>query len=406
MLDKLTLNQLTPEGKKVLVRVDFNVPLNEKGEITDDTRIVASLPTIEHLLNQGASVILMSHLGRPKGNWVDKLTLAPCAKRLSQLLEKPVTMAPDCIGPEVDSIVHEMQPGDIVLLENLRFYPAEEDPSFDTYFAEQLARLGDSYVNDAFGTAHRAHSSTVEIAHFFPDSAAAGYLMEKELHFLGEIVKNPNRPFYAIIGGAKISSKIKVLKALINKVDALFIGGAMAFTFLKALGAHVGNSLYEEEFVDLAQEIIDLCKMKGVDCLLPEDVVITPSLETSAENRSVSIEEGIPDGWMGVDIGKNTRDRFSQMIRKGKTVFWNGPMGVFEKPPFDQGTFAIANTLAEMDTISLVGGGDSIAALRKLGIADKMTHISTGGGASLEFIELGTLPGIEALSPQLKSSKF
>ena len=403
MHEKKTINDLISLGvknKRVLVRVDFNVPLDTKGEISDDTRIRASLPSIQKLLKAGAAVILISHMGRPKGKWVDSLTLAPCAKRLEELLNLPVKF--DCIGPEVEEMARQLQPGEVLMLENLRFYPAEEHPSQDPHFAQQLASLADFFVNDAFATTHRAHSSTVEIVQYFPHATAVGDLVEKEIHYLGSMLKDPKHPFVAIIGGAKISTKIEVLKALVTKIDFLLIGGAMAWTFWKALGHEIGQSLFEAEYLKAAEEILKLYESHNIPLYLPVDALATSSLESDEPTyHCYTQNEGIPPGMIGADIGRETESSFADVIKRAKTIFWNGPMGIFEKPPFDGGTFEIAKAIADSSALSVVGGGDSVAALNALGLADKMTHISTGGGAVLEWIEQGNLPGIRVIDDAL-----
>lgn len=407
MHQKMSLDELPVKGKKVLMRVDFNVPLDKHGKITDDSRIVSSLPSINYVLDHGGTLILMSHLGRPKQK-SPELSLKPCADRLSELLNRPVVMAPDCIGSETTKLVQESKPGQVILLENLRFHLAEEHPEKDPSFAKQLASLGDLYVNDAFGTAHRAHSSTATITQYFPGKSAAGFLLQKEIEFLGNILRNPQRPFVAIIGGAKISSKIGVLKSLVQKVDSLLIGGGMAFTFLKALGKDIGDSIHEPEFTQKCLEIIESCRSQNVRLILPEDLVIANKISSDASFSIINLQEkGIPFGFQGVDIGPKTVQKFANEIRNAKTVFWNGPVGVFEVPEFAKGTYELAKVLANAHgkTTTIVGGGDSIAALNKLGLADEMSHLSTGGGASLEFLELGTLPGIEALSDKQKMLK-
>ncbi len=380
---KLSLKDLSIRGKRVLMRVDFNVPI-EKGKITDDSRIKAALPSIEYVLKQGGSLILMSHLGRPKGKEAD-LTLAPCAKRLSDLLKKPVQMASDCVGPEVEKMASELQPGQVLLLENLRFHPEEEKP--ENGFVQKLAKLGDCYVNDAFGTAHRAHASTAVIAKFFPGKSAMGFLMEKEVDELAPLLKKAERPFYAIIGGAKISTKIGVIKKLLDLVDALFIGGGMTYTFLRAQGIPIGDSLNEEA------EVVRSPKIH-----LPVDIVIADSFSNDAKHKVVSIKEGIPAGWQGMDIGPETVKKWGEELKTASTIFWNGPVGVFEMPNFAEGTRGIAEILAKAHAKTIVGGGDSVAAVQQMGLGKKMTHLSTGGGASLEFLEFGHLPGIDALS--------
>lgn len=397
-MSKLKIQDLDLKGQKVLVRVDFNVPLNPDGTISDDTRIRESLPTIRHILERGGKPILMSHLGRPKSGWDPELSLSPCAKDLSQLLSVPVKMANDCIGKEAQAMAAELKEGEILLLENLRFHPAEEHPDSDPNFAKQLASLGDIYVNDAFGTAHRTHSSTATIAQYFPGKSACGLLMQKELSFLGNLLTNPKRPFFAIIGGSKVSSKIGVLQALIEKVDGLFIGGAMAFTFLKALGVSIGNSLCEDDQASTAAELINACKTKKVPLWFPRDFVAADSISEKAKCQFASIMQGIPAGFQGVDIGPNTILQWRTELQKAATVFWNGPLGVFEIPYFATGTRKIAESLAQLKAVTIVGGGDSVAAVTQMGLDKNFTHLSTGGGASLEFLEQGRLPGVDALS--------
>ncbi len=395
---KLSLSALPLKGKKVLMRVDFNVPLDAQGHITDDTRISATLPSLRYVLEQGGAIVLMSHLGRPKDKRVPEMSLKPCAERLSQLLDKPVTMAPDCIGSEVERMVATLKPGDVLLLENLRFHRGEEHPDEDQNFVKQLAKLGDVYVNDAFGTAHRAHASTAAVAGFFQGKSAAGFLLEKEIKFLGETLAHPKRPFCAIIGGSKISTKCGVLEALMQKADVVMIGGGMAYTFLKAQGIAIGNSIHEDDFLDKARELLALSGKGRGRLLLPRDIVIADSIKAGATTRVVNVQAGIPEGYEGVDIGPSTIEYFASELKQAATVLWNGPVGVFEIPTFATGTNAIAHILAQLKAITIVGGGDSIAAVQAAGMADRMTHLSTGGGASLEYIELGTLPGIEALS--------
>lgn len=379
------------------MRVDFNVPLDDQGNITNDKRIVEALPSIKKVVESGGRLILMSHLGRPKGKIVAELSLAPVAKRLSELLDTDVVMAGDCIGTEVMQQALALQDGEIMLLENLRFHPEEE--TNDPEFARELASMGEIYVNDAFGTAHRAHASTEGICHFVQPSVA-GYLIEKELKYLGQALNNPERPFLAILGGAKISGKIDVLETLFSKVDTILVGGAMIFTFFKAQGYHVGKSLVEDDKVELAMHLLQTAREKNIRMLLPEDVVAATEFSADAETRRASIET-IPENMMGLDIGPKTIDTYSREILQAKTVVWNGPMGVFEIESFAKGTIAIAQALADATakgTISIVGGGDSAAAVMKAGIASGITHISTGGGASLEFLEGKALPGIAALN--------
>ncbi|MCB8751908.1 phosphoglycerate kinase [Planktothrix agardhii] len=381
-------------GKRVLVRVDFNVPL-DNGSITDDTRIRAALPTIQDLTSKGAKVILTSHFGRPKG--VDEsLRLTPVAARLSELLGKPVKKFDDCIGDEVTQAVAAMENGDVAVLENVRFY-AEEEKN-DPEFAKQLASVADLYVNDAFGTAHRAHASTEGVTHHLP--SVAGYLIEKELKFLQGAIEEPKRPLAAIVGGSKVSSKIGVIEALLDKCDKLLLGGGMIFTFYKARGLNVGNSLVEEDKLELARELEAKAKEKGVAFLLPTDVIIADKFAPDAEAKTVSIND-IPDGWMGLDIGPDSIEVFQKALGDCKTVIWNGPMGVFEFEKFAAGTKAIALTLADLTktgTITIIGGGDSVAAVEQLNLGEQMSHISTGGGASLELLEGKVLPGIAALN--------
>jgi phosphoglycerate kinase len=385
---KLSIRDLDLKGKRVFIRVDFNVPLAPGDqEITSDKRIKASLPSIQYALEQGAGLVLASHLGRPKGKWNPEMSLKPVAARLSELLDRPVKMAPDCVGPEVAAM--KPAPGEILLLENLRFHPEEEKN--DPAFAKQLASLCDVYVNDAFGTAHRAHASTVGIIQFVPQ-AAAGLLMDKELEYLGKATTNPARPCVAILGGAKVSDKIEVIQNLMKFVDKLLIGGAMAYTFLKAKGQPTGNSLVEADKVDLAKELL---ASAGDKLVLPLDHVVAAELKEGAEHETV---ETIPDGKMGVDIGAQTVAAFSAVIATAKTIIWNGPMGVFEKKPFDAGTVALAKAVAASGAVSVVGGGDSEKAIKNAGVADKISHISTGGGASLEFLSGIQLPGVAALT--------
>jgi len=391
---KLSITDLDLKGKRVLIRVDFNVPLSEMQAVTDDTRIRAALPTIRRALGQGARVLLVSHLGRPKGKVVPAMSLAPVAARLSQLLGAPVQMAPDCIGDAVKTAAAALKPGQVLMLENCRFHAGDEKN--DEGMSRALAELCDVFVNDAFGAAHRAHASTVGVTRFVP-VAAAGLLMAKEVEYLGRALTDPTRPFVAILGGAKVSDKIGVLKNLVTKVNALLVGGGMAYTFLKAQGMEVGASLLEADKRDLARSILDEARAKGVTFLLPMDHIIAERAEATAPTR-IADSTAIPAGWMGLDIGPKAREAFATVIRGARTIVWNGPMGVFELDPFREGTFAVARAIAASGATSIVGGGDSVAAVTQAGVADKMTHISTGGGASLEFLEGVELPGVAALT--------
>lgn len=397
-MPKLSIKDLPVKDKKILMRVDFNVPLDKQGKITDDTRIVASLPSIRYVLDHGGAVILMSHLGRPKDQVVPELSLKPCAERLSQLLGQKVLMAPDCIGSEVEKMVQSLQLNQVLMLENLRFHSGEEHPEKDEQFVNQLAKLGDAYVNDAFGTAHRAHASTALLAKYFPGKAAAGLLMEKEIDFLGEALKTPKRPFCAIVGGAKISTKCGVIEALMKKADVVLIGGGMSYTFFKAQGISIGQSIHEDDFLDKARELLALSGKGHGRLVLPKDIMITDEVKEHSNFHLINASEGIPSGFEGVDVGPETIQMFAVELRKASTIFWNGPLGVFEIPEFAKGTNAIAHILTELKATTIVGGGDSIAAIQAAGLSEKITHLSTGGGASLEYIEFGTLPGIEALS--------
>ena len=389
-----SLTEADVSGKKVLVRADFNVPLDDSGNITDDTRIKAALPTINDLTGKGAQVILCSHMGRPKGEVKEELRLTPVAKRLSELLGQEVTKCDDCVGDAVAATVNGMSNGQVVLLENLRFH-AEETKN-DPEFAKQLAANADLYVNEAFGTAHRAHASTEGVTKYLSPSVA-GYLIEKELDYLQDAVDNPKRPLAAIIGGSKVSSKIGVIETLLDKCDKLLIGGGMIFTFYKARGLSVGKSLVEEDKLELAKSLEAKAKAQGVELLLPTDVVVADNFAPDANAKTVSIND-IPDGWMGLDIGPDAIKVFQDALADCNAVIWNGPMGVFEFDKFAAGTEAIAHTLAgKSDAITIIGGGDSVAAVEKVGVAEKMSHISTGGGASLELLEGKTLPGIVAL---------
>jgi len=394
-MNKKTIRDIDLAGKRVLVRVDFNVPLDAQQHITDDTRIRAALPTIRYLLDQGASVILMSHLGRPDGKVVEKLSLAPVARHLSELLGRNVGIAEDCIGPEVEAQAKALQPGQVLLLENLRFHKEEEKNNPD--FARQLAMLGEVYVNDAFGTAHRAHASTEGVTHYLP--GVAGFLMEKEINFLGSALENPRRPFVAIIGGAKVSDKIAVLERLISMVDTLLIGGGMANTFLKAEGYEIGDSLFEETKLDVAKDLIAKARQKGLTFLLPSDVVIADHFAADANYKVVASNE-VPEGWRILDIGPKTVEAFQKALSNAQTIVWNGTLGVAEMPAFAKGTEAIIEILASRTrsgATTIIGGGDSAAAVDEAGAAEKMTHVSTGGGASLEFLEGRVLPGVAAL---------
>ncbi len=394
---KLTIDQLDLKGKRVLTRVDFNVPLNENGEITDDRRIVAALPTIEKIINDGGKLILMSHLGRPKGERKPEFSLAPVAKRLSELLGKEVIFVDDCIGEKIKEVVSQMKEGDVVLLENLRFYKGETDN--DPEFAKQLAELGDVYVNDAFGTAHRAHASTEGVTHYI-EKCAAGYLMQRELDYLGNAIENPRRPFTAILGGAKVSGKIDVIQNLFDKVDYLLIGGGMVFTFLKAEDYNVGKSLVEEDKIELARKILKDAETKEIGFILPTDVVCAKEFSNDSPSEVHDIDN-IPDDMMGLDIGPKTIRNFKEIIALSKTIVWNGPMGVFEFDNFANGTKEIAEALADATaygSTTIVGGGDSAAAIKKFGLEHAVSHVSTGGGASLEFLEGKTLPGVAALT--------
>jgi phosphoglycerate kinase len=387
---KLTIQDMDLQGKRVFVRVDFNVPI-KGSKVTDDLRIREALPTIRYGIEHGAILVLASHLGRPKGKPKPEFSLAPAAERLSELLGKKVLFAKDCIGPDVDKVVSAAQPGDVVLLENLRFHPEEE--ANDPVFAKQLSALTSLYVNDAFGSAHRAHASTEGITHFVKQ-AAAGFLMEKELRYLGGALESPQRPFVAILGGAKISDKIEVIENLLGKVDHLLIGGAMMFTFLKSQGKHIGKSLCEVDKLDLARELLARAQSR---ISLPVDAVAGCGLDDEASAHVVPSGE-IPEEEMGLDIGPKTVTAYSAIIRPAKTIVWNGPMGVFEKDAFASGTIAVAKSVAESKAVSIIGGGDSAAAVAKAGLADQITHISTGGGASLEFLAGQTLPGVAALN--------
>ena len=392
-MSKKTVKDIDVKGKKVLVRCDFNVPYDENRKITDNRRIVAALPTIKYLLENDCKVILCSHLGRPKGEFNNKYSLKPVAEELSKLLGKPVTLAKDVIGEDAEKLTSNIKSGEVVLLENVRFHSEEEKN--DMEFAKKLASFAEIYVNDAFGTAHRAHASTEGASHYLP--AVSGFLIEKELEFLGGALENPARPFVAILGGAKVSDKIGVIENLLDKVDTLVIGGGMAYTFYKAQGLNIGTSICEEDKIDLAKTILEKAETKGVKIVLPVDNHVAAEYSNDAEDKIVDKTE-IPENYMGLDIGPKTIELFKDVVKNAKTVLWNGPLGVCEFDKYEVGTKAVAEILANSDAITVIGGGDSAAAIEKLGLADKMTHISTGGGASLEFLEGKVLPGIECLN--------
>ena len=395
MINKKTLKDMDVENKKVLVRVDYNVPINEKGEITDDIRIRSSIPTIEYLLGKNAAIILMSHLGRPKGEPKKEFTLEPVAKKLSELLNKDVIFSDDdkVVSETVKKQANALKSGQIMLLQNTRYRKEEEKNGEE--FAKDLASLAEVYINDAFGTSHRAHASNVGVSKFLP--SALGFLVEKEVSIMGKALDDPERPFVAILGGAKVSDKIGVIENLIKKVDAIIIGGGMAFTFLKAKGYEVGKSLLEEDKVELAKELIKKAKTNGVALVLPIDIVVAKEFKNDTEFKTVAADS-IPADMMGLDIGEETISLFSDVIKEAKTIIWNGPMGVFEMDNFNKGTYAIANAMVHSGAITIVGGGDSASAVEKAGLADKITHVSTGGGASLELLEGKVLPGIDAIS--------
>jgi phosphoglycerate kinase len=402
-MKKLNIRDCDVRGKRVLARFDFNVPLSSDKSITDDTRIIEALPTIKHIVEHGGRLILMSHLGRPRGRRDPELSLLPVAYRLGELVDNPLRFVEACTGPEVKEKVDELKDGEILLLENLRFHPGEEQN--DPGLARELASYGDIYVNDAFGTAHRAHASTARVAEYF-DVRAAGFLMEKELTALGEALENPLRPFLAVLGGAKIKGKINLIKTLTNKVDVLLVGGGMMYTFFKASGLEIGRSIVDDSFRKMCKELMDRTKEGPSRLLLPVDTIIAQEIDDSSPTREVSVSD-IPDNWIGVDIGPKTVALFKSEIAKAKTIFWNGPMGVFEKPNFAEGTRAIARAVADgkgRGAVTIVGGGDSVAAINLMGLSDQFSHISTGGGASLEFLEGRTLPGVEALCDVAEAS--
>lgn len=396
-MTKKTIRDLDIQGKRVLIRVDFNVPQNEQGKITDDSRIVKSLPTLRYAIEKGGRVILMSHLGRPGGQRKPQFSLQPVAQHLSDMLHRPVELLDDCIGTKVEERIERLREGEVVLLENLRFHPQEEKN--DTEFAKALARLADVYINDAFGAAHRAHASTEAIAHHLP--SAAGILLARELEYLQKALASPEHPFVIILGGAKVSDKIKIVANLLRKADALLIGGAMAYPFCRVKGFSIGGSKFESGGELLARQILEQAQHKGVQVVLPSDHVMTQKLGKGVPARVV--DRDIPAGWMGLDIGPKTVEEFQKVLAKAKTILWNGPLGVFEIPPFETGTRKIAEYIASLTAATIIGGGDTAAAIRQLGLEDKMSHVSTGGGASLEYLEGKVLPGVAAL-PERENS--
>ncbi len=391
---KLFIEGLDLAGKRVLVRVDFNVPLDDDRNVTDDTRLRASLPTINAIVQQGGKAVLMSHLGRPKGKVVEALRMKPVGEALAKIMGKPVRTLTDCIGPKVEAAVAAMQPGDVVLLENVRFHPEEEQN--EPGFAAALATLGDVYINDAFGSSHRAHASVVGVTEHIAQ-CACGELIRKEIRFLDEALREPKKPFVVILGGAKVSSKIAVIERLMDKADSFLIGGGMSYTFLKAQGHNVGNSLLEADKLDVANGLLETAAARGIDFMLPDDYVVADKFNNEANSKVVP-PDGIEDGWQGVDIGPKTVEAFGRVIAGAGTIFWNGPLGVFEMPNFAHGTFEVARLVADSDAVSVIGGGDSAGAIKKAGLADRITHISTGGGASMEYVENGELPGLNALT--------
>lgn len=391
-MNKKTIEDVDVKGKKVIVRVDFNVPLDENKKITDDNRIVGALPTIKYLVEKGAKTILVSHLGRPKEGFEDKYSMKPTAVRLGELLGKEVIMAKDVIGEDAKAKAAALKDGEVLMLENVRFH--KEETKNDSAFSKELASMAEVYVNDAFGTAHRAHSSTAGLADYLP--AVCGYLIQKEIEVMGKALSHPERPFVAILGGAKVSDKIAVIENLIDKVDALIVGGGMAYTFFKAKGYSIGTSICEDDKVELAKSLLEKAASKGVKLLLPVDNILGKEFKNETERKVVE-SDAIPDGWMGMDIGPKTVEAYASEIKNAKTVVWNGPMGVFEFSNFENGTKEVAKAVAGSGSVSIIGGGDSAAAVEQLGFADKITHISTGGGASLEFLEGKVLPGIDVL---------
>ena len=392
-ITKRTIDQVDLSGKRVLIRCDFNIPLDDSLQITDDSRLRAALPTINHVADEGASVILCSHLGRPNGEPIPELSLAPVAKRLRRLLGKDVIFAPDCVGPKVKNLVSQLKPGDVLLLENLRFHPEEEQN--DETFAAELASLGDVYINEAFGTAHRTHASIVGITRYMK-VAAAGYLMRREVEYLEGAVENPTRPFVAILGGAKVSGKIGVIENLGKKVDKVIIGGGMAFTFIKAMGLEIGRSLVEDDMLEFAKRIQEHAISRGVKFYLPVDCVVAASLDPGAETKILPVQE-IPEGWYGLDIGPASVKLFGEVLQNAKTILWNGPMGMFERDAFSRGTFAMVHAVANAYALTIVGGGETALAVHRAGESDSMSFISTGGGAALQLLEGNDMPGLAAL---------
>lgn len=392
-ITKRTIDQVDLSGKRVVIRCDFNIPLDDSLQITDDSRLRAALPTINHVADEGASVILCSHLGRPNGEPIPELSLAPVAKRLRRLLGKDVIFAPDCVGPKVKNLVSQLKPGDVLLLENLRFHPEEEQN--DESFAAELASLGDVYINEAFGTAHRTHASIVGITRYMK-VAAAGYLMRREVEYLEGAVENPTRPFVAILGGAKVSGKIGVIENLGKKVDKVIIGGGMAFTFIKAMGLEIGRSLVEDDMLEFAKRIQEHAISRGVKFYLPVDCVVAASLDPGAETKILPVQE-IPEGWYGLDIGPASVKLFGEVVQNAKTILWNGPMGMFERDAFSRGTFAMVHAVANAYALTIVGGGETALAVHRAGESDSMSFISTGGGAALQLLEGNDMPGLAAL---------